>query len=171
MRILLLLAFVFASTGIWAQTAKGTKNGAAVAQSETSTKAILHVDQFLSALQSKSGGDSQVRSLLYEPQSAVYVETGNVKTYGENPVCLFTDVRSLSSLGTLNLPKTIELVSVKVKNLGELSGLNLASLSAFPRLQYVYIVSEVETQGPKIVAAVKDNDPRYSVFYNILSLK
>lgn len=171
MRMLLLLVFVFSAMDITAQTAKGTRSAAA-SQSESTVQAIVHVDQFLQSLQAaKPGNAKRVKSLLNDVQPSAYVEAGAVKTYGSSPVCLFTDVRSFSSLGSLNLPQSVEIVTVKFKNQSDLSAaLDLSVLSAFPRLQYVYLVSEVNVTGPKIISIVHNTDPRYSVFYNIPTL-
>ncbi|WP_191018663.1 hypothetical protein [Flavobacterium selenitireducens] len=167
MRMLLLLVFVFFAMDLSAQTDKGTRT-ASPSQQESNGKAIVHVDQFLSGQQARSGA-AQVRSLMNDVQPSTYVESGSVKTYGDDPVCLYTDVKSFSSLAALNVSQEVQMITVKFKSAGDLSSpLDFSVLSAFPKLQYVYLVSETNVAGPRLASLVKNNDPRYNVFYNIL---
>lgn len=167
MRMLLLLVVVFFAMDVSAQTGKSTRT-ASPSQNEPTAQAIVHVDKFLAAQQARSGA-AKVQSLMNDVQPSAYVESGSVKTYGDDPVCLYTDVRSFSSLGTLEVPRAVQMITVKFKTASDFSSpLDFSVLSAFPRLQYVYLVSETNVTGPKLVSLVKNTDPRYNVFYNIL---
>lgn len=168
MRMLLLLVFVFSAMDISAQAAASAKR-TAPSQSESSERTIVHLDQFLSGLQNRASESTYVKGLLYDVQPSAYLEAGSVKTYGDNPTNLFTDASSFAGIGSVQLPATIEIVTVKFKNQNDLTKpLNLSVLSAFPRLRYVYLLSEVKATGGQIVSIVKNVDPRYSVFYNSL---
>lgn len=172
--LLLLLVFAFPAMDLSAQAGRSTK---AASQNEPTTQAIVHVDQFIAALRNNSNRTSsaplRVESLIKDLQPASYVENGNVKTYGDNPVSVFTDAGSFASLAGLEVPKgTVEILTVKIKNQSDMSRpLDFAVLSSFPKLQYVYLVAEFATTQRDIVNMVRNNDPKLGVFYNFALTK
>ncbi|WP_290841412.1 hypothetical protein [Flavobacterium sp.] len=173
--LLLLLVFVFSAMDISAQAARGTRTNS---QNEATSQPIVHVDQFIAALrgsgQTRSAANTPLRveSLINDVQSSSYVENETVKTYGDNPVCVFTDAASFANLVSLNFPKRdVELITVKLKSQRDLSGLDFSTLSVFPNLKYVYLISEVATTERDIVNVVRNNDPKVSVFYNLARTK
>lgn len=172
--LLLLLVLVFSAMDLSAQAARGTKTAS---QNEPGNQNIVHVDQFIAAMRSDNGRTTgaplRVESLIKDLQPASYVENGSVKTYGGNPVCVFTDASSFASLAGAELPKRdVEMITVKIKSRNDMSRvLDFASLSAFPKLQYVYLVAEFSTTGREIAALVRNNDPKLGVFYNFALTK
>lgn len=172
--LLLLLVLVFSVFDTTAQTGRR-----AATTAEANNQAIVHVDQFIAALranaQTRNAANTPMRveSLINDAQPSSYAENGTVKTYGDNPVCVFSDVSSFANLASLNVPKAdIEIITVKIRNQRDLSGaLDFSSLSAFPKLKYVYLVAEFPAAERDIVNLVRNNDPKVSVFYNAAQTK
>jgi len=160
-RTLLLLIFVLSEMVVCAQA-----DNRAVSTPSTSRN-VLRADVFLSGRDQAE--NRHIQNLMNEVQASVYVESGNVKVYGNQPVCLFTDASSFATLGNLDVTRDIEMITVKFKKPSDLnSPLDFSLLSAFPKLRYVYLLSEITTTEPKMVSLVTQNVPRYNVFYNIL---
>lgn len=136
---------------------------------------ITHVDQFVSLLKS-SGNDvaaKHVQSLIKEVKPSAYASAGNVEVKGGTPVCLYVDAKTMSTIGALDMSKVdkkqIEMVVIKVNNAQDMNGgIDLTPFNDFPSLKYVYILAEYVTTAQSIIASVENNNPKYSVFYNIL---
>ena len=167
-KLLPLLAFVcFFATNMSAQLTSVSGAG---------SQSIMQVDDYIASLRpnetqrNATNPASHVKSLIQDSHEAAYVYSGTVKLYGDNPVALFTDVASLGAVSSApGLPKdNIEIITVKVGNAGQLSnGINVSSLTGFPSLKYVYIISQGNAGSAQIVSAVQNNNPAVDVFYKI----
>jgi hypothetical protein len=133
--------------------------------------ATLHGDASLRTMNSEA---ARIKSLVKDSHPAVYVESGVVKRFGDQPVSLFTNVRSMGILRThgAEVPKSdIEIVTIKISNASELSsGIDLSLFSDFPNLKYIYIVSGMNSTPSQIINAIHNNNPNYSVFYDITNI-
>jgi hypothetical protein len=85
------------------------------------------------------------------------------------PVNLFTDMNSLAQVDNLvTLKNNIEIVIIKIDNASQLnSSINLALLSNFKKLKYIYIASSIDISSSEIVNMITNYDEKYSIFYKI----
>ncbi len=133
--------------------------------------ALPSVGQFLASLPVNSSEATRVKSLLNDMHSSIYLRSGEVKNYGAQPLCLFTDVSSLSLMPSVAVSQrnSVEIITIKITDSSDFStGIGLYSFSIFPNLKYVYIISEIETTPRKIANMVSETKPSVKVFYNIL---
>ncbi|RZJ33162.1 MAG: hypothetical protein EOO51_14775 [Flavobacterium sp.] len=161
-----MLMFVLFSAGVSAQDSKKSVKAAP----------ITHMDQFLATLTS-SGNDQlaqRVKTLIKTPQPSVYVTPGNsVERGGGVPVSLYVDAKTMTTPGALDLSHVnkskVELVTIKINNAQDMNGgIDLSVFNDFPSLKYVYILAEYVTTEQGIIASVENNNPQYTVFYNVL---
>jgi hypothetical protein len=132
-----------------------------------------NVDSYLTNLE-KSGAESDalhVKHLLYDLQSAVYYysDYGTPKTYGDNPTALFTDINSISTLGSSSLQNDdIEIATIKIAANSDLNKtIDLASFSGFEKLKYIYIFSEIPANETAINNLLKNDSSKYVVIYTV----
>ena len=99
----------------------------------------------------------------------MYYFSGSVKTYGEKPKNLFTDIPSLNGISNADILKNnIELVVIKIKNAAELNSvIDLSVLSGYKNLKYIYVISGVSTAQENITRMIRNYEDKYSVFYKI----
>lgn len=162
-KLLLMVACALFCANLSAQTAKAAQPAP-----------VTHLNQFMSTLVS-SGNQAlanHLESLLKNVQPSAYATDANIEVRGGTPVCLYVDAKTLRN-GTFNpaaLDKTkIELVTIKINNAQDMNGgIDLSPFASFPKLKYIYILAEYVTTEQSIIASVENNNPQYSVFYNIL---
>jgi hypothetical protein len=130
------------------------------------------VDSYLSNL-GNSGQESKLthlKHLLYDLQSAVYSSsTGEINTYGEDPTALFSNINSLNNLNSsITAKDNIEIATVKIENSFDLNkSIDLSNFSGFEKLQYIFIISEVQTSPTVINNLIKNNSSKYVLIYKI----
>jgi hypothetical protein len=91
-----------------------------------------------------------------------------LKTFGDQPTALYTDVNSLANASSLVTSKeSIEMVTIRMERSADLRTIDLSLLSSFPNLKYVYLLSTVETTSSNLVNLVQNADNRFVVFYKI----
>ena len=112
---------------------------------------------------------NQVRDLITKVQPSSYFYAGEVKTYGEQPTHLFTDVTSLSQVdNSVALKQNIEIVTVRINTLNELNAtIDLNAFSNFPNLKYIYFISNIDTTSGTIASHLVNYNSRFNVFYKI----
>ncbi len=133
--------------------------------------AVLSIGQFMASLPANGSETTRVKSLLNDLHSSIYLRSGEVKTYGAQPLCMFTDVSSLNLISSVPLSQrnSVEIITIKITEAADFNaGIELASFSIFPNLKYVYIISEIETTPRKISDMLSQTKPSMKVFYNIL---
>lgn len=110
-----------------------------------------------------------IESLLSKVQPSIYLHSGIAKTYGEKPICLFTDIQSLSSLNNISIPKAnIEFVTITLQSQSDLnSTIDLKIFSDFKNLKYVQITSSIQTTEQSITKMILNNEEKYGVFFTI----
>ncbi|MBL0012275.1 MAG: hypothetical protein IPP30_00475 [Flavobacterium sp.] len=165
--LLVFLLILFSSINVSAQNQRVASSGESII---TEKKSFLNnlrsVEQSTRAPYSNS---QRLENLLTKVQHAVYYFSGTVKTYGDKPVCLFTDMQSLRNLNNPNIPKdNIELITIKVQSQSELnSSIDMNLFADFKNLKYLQIVSSVATTDAIISNMIRNNDEKYSVFFTI----
>jgi len=148
-----------------------------VAQNEISvTPVVMEVDSYVSSLKlteknspSSFSNAQNVEDLVYKLQSSVYFNSGNVKTFGENPRNFYTDIASLKGISSASLmKKDIEIVIIKINNTNDFnSNIDLSLFSDFYKLKSIYIVSSVNTTEQNIAKMFRNYYEQYSIFYKI----
>lgn len=137
---------------------------------------VMELKAYLTTLKSSNvnsrstnNSTQNVENLIYKVQPSIYFNSGEVKTYGEKPRNLFTDVRSLNRINNSNLLKNnIEIVTIKINSSNELnSTIDLSVFSSFKNLKYIYIVSNVSTTDKILSKMIVNYNEKYSVFYTI----
>ena len=110
-----------------------------------------------------------LKTLTTNVQPSVYCYSNSVNTYGDKPVNMFTDMNSLAQVDNLvTLKNNIEIVIIKIDNASQLnSSINLALLSNFKKLKYIYIASSIDISSSEIANMITNYDEKYSVFYKI----
>ena len=158
-RILLLVVFLFCGFSISAQT-----------------PAIKEVKSFLTDLKSRdqtskstSSSAQNLEDLLYKLQPSVYFNSGTPKTYGENPINLFTNISSLNRIANANFSKdNIEIVTIKIDKPSDLNTtIDLSLFESLEKLKYIYILSNVPTTEQGINRLISNNNDTYGLFYQI----
>ena len=168
--ILLLLVFLlilFSSINLSAQEQRSNS---------TEERKIAERKTFLSDLRmaeqsarSTYSNAQHIEHLLSKVQPAVYCYSGNIKTYGDKPTCLFTNVQSLNRLNDTTIQKdNIEMATIKIESQSDLSAtIDLNLFSDFKNLKYIQIVSTISTTEPIITRMIHNNEGKYSVFFKI----
>jgi hypothetical protein len=78
-------------------------------------------------------------------------------------------MNSLAQVDNLvTLKNNIEIVIIKIDNASQLnSSINLALLSNFKKIKYIYIVSSIDISTSEIANMITNYNEKYSVFYKI----
>ena len=110
-----------------------------------------------------------LEDLISNVQPSVYFYSGNVKTYGEKPKNLFTDLSSLNQLSNPSILKNnIEIIIISISNSNELnSTLDMSLFSSFKNLKYIYLTSKVNVTDRAISRMIQNNNEKYSVFFRV----
>lgn len=117
-----------------------------------------------------SGMDvTRLRDLVTKVQSSSYFFEGVVKTYGDVPTNLFTDLSSLSRVSnSIALKQNIEIATIRINTASELnSTIDLGVFSNFPNLKYVYFISSLNTTSDNIARNIVNYDSRFNILYKI----
>jgi hypothetical protein len=166
-KVILLLMFVFFYTNINAQLGTiGQQNDVVTV---TDINSLFSAAKKVTASPGTKLNAQNLKSLTSNVQQSVYCYSDTVNTYGDKPVDLFTDVHSLAQVDNLvTLKNNIEIVIIKIDNASQLNAtINLAMLSNFKKLKYVYIVSSVNTTADVIANMITNYNEKYSIFYKI----
>ncbi len=165
-RLLLLLIVIFFNVTISGQTRK---------MDEDAPK-IMEVQDFISTLKNKNPNTrkskpekTNLEKLLFDVQPSIYFNSGDAKTYGENPKNFFVDFQHLNKLKNSDLLiNNIEIVTIKINNKSELnSTIDLSVFSSFKKLKYVYITTVLSIDESVISKMIRNYDEKYTVIYGI----
>ncbi len=166
-KVILLLMFVFYYTGISAQNLS-------TIQEVSPTVPVTEITSFIDSA-SKSTNTSEltnaqnVKSLITLVHSSVYFYSGSLRTYGEKPKKLFTDLASMATISNSIIEKNnIEIIIIRIENSNQLSSsIDLSLLSSFKNLKYIYFTSSIPTSNESIARMISNYTDKYSVFYKI----
>ena len=111
----------------------------------------------------------RLRNLITQVQPSEYFYSGEVKSYGNTPTNLFTDLSSLSQVNSSNINKqNIEIVTIRISTASELnSTIDLAAFSNFTSLKYIYFISNANTTSENISSHIVNYNSRFNLFYKI----
>lgn len=155
-RVLILAIFTLFCTAISAQNGNTVK------------PIVKELDVYLSSIKSNDLNKfNYIESLLYNLQPSIYFYSGEVKTYGQNPNTLYTDINSMQDTDNLSIQKeNIEIVNLKILNTNE--KIDLSRFSNYNNLKYIYIVSKLNLTEQTIINMIHNYDEKYIVFYKNL---
>ena len=165
--LLVFLLILLSSKNLSAQEQKSTYN-------EENT--VTERKAFLSNLRASEqtarvtySNAQHIESLLSKVQPSVYFYSGILKTYGEKPTCLFTNVASLNSLNSANILKSnIEMATLRIDSQNDLTAtIDLKLFSEFKNLKYIQMVTTIPTSEQIVTKMISNNDGKYSVFFKI----
>lgn len=137
---------------------------------------ILEVNAYISSLKdiernnpSSFSNAKNVGDLVHTLQSSIYLNSGVVKTFGDNPKNMYTDLASLNGISSTSLSKSnIEIVIININNANDLnSKIDLSLFSSFYKLKFIYVVSRVNISPQNIAKMLVNYDDQYSIFYKI----
>jgi Mrp family chromosome partitioning ATPase len=162
----LLLVFVLMLMYMGAQAQAGQIS---LPAGETS---IMHVDQFLNSLRNVQGrgvsGAAAVESLITDLKPTLYVESGGVNAYGDEPATVVRAAAgSLQSILSLTPAQVQKVEMVIIRMPAGTSSVNLGVFAGFPSLKYIYLQSEVPVSSGVIANMVTNQNPNQQVFYSI----
>lgn len=169
---MILLMFILSCVNMFAQNSGASSN-------EETDITVFELNSFLNptTVSRKASAPSpvaqvnlrNVNDLIYNTQPSVYYYSGVVKTYGEKPRNLFTDLNSLSNLeSAISLKNNIEIVIIKLENSNQLnSNINLAVFSSFKNLKYIYFSTNFQTDANAITNMLSGDSEKYMVFYKV----
>ncbi len=162
-----LLLFLIGYNGTFAQSMSGEQQNIAV--NEIRTFISKHKTPSATSSRSQILDAQNLEELTSRVQSSIYINNGQMSTYGQKPRNLFLDVISLNQIDNLVSSKNnIEIVIIKINSVAELNTkINLTSLSNFKKLKYVYIVSNVNVTAQDISKMIVNYDEKYCIFYKI----
>lgn len=84
----------------------------------------------------------RLTSLLYEANSAVYFQNGEMNYYGENPVVLYVDFEQLGSIPMQSRKlQNVELVKIYMKT-NSPQQINSEVFRGLPNLEYVFLACD-----------------------------
>lgn len=147
------------------------------AQSENSvTPKVMEVKSYISTLKTAEQNSNlsfsnakNVEELVYTVQPSIYYYSGDLKSYGEKPKKLYTDIISLKSLSSADLLKNnIEIIILKIDKTSDFnSTIDLDLFSDFIKLKYIYIESSQIVSELNIAKIFLNYDEQYGIFYKI----
>ena len=117
----------------------------------------------------RTNNTDNLEDLVFNSQPSIYCYKGEVKTYGEKPKNLFTDVTSVHQLNDINMLKNnIEIVNINFNSASETNQfIDTNSFSTFKNLKYIYLVFNFQISDEKIRNIIRNHNDKYIVFYKI----
>ena len=165
-KVLLLLMFVNFCTNMFAQAR--LDNGDTPEIKELST--YLNSQRAMRLSSSNTYSDATyLEKIISEVQPSVYFFGGEVKTYGEKPKNLFTDLSSLPQLNHPNIQKNnVEIIIISINNTSDLNRtLDMSLFSNYKNLKYVFITSKVSISESNISSMLRNYNSAYSIYFKV----
>ncbi len=134
---------------------------------------IITKDAFLNSLSVSSTRNSteynNVLGLLNNSNSSLYLSNGQVRTYGQIPVCMYTDLTSLSIADRPDLPTNdIQLVTIKIGRASEITGpIDLTTICNYKNVKYIHIKLNFDMEASQLTRLIKNCNPKCVVFFSV----
>jgi hypothetical protein len=135
---------------------------------------IITKDAFLNSLSNSSTRYSSteynnVLGLLNNSNSSLYLSNGQVRTYGQIPVCMYTDLTSLSIADRPDLPTNdIQLVTIKIGRASEITGpIDLTTICNYKNVKYIHIKLNFDMEASQLTRLIKNCNPKCVVFFSV----
>ena len=165
-KVMLLLMFAMICANMSAQVRLESEDAPVIRELNT----FLNSERGMRLSSSNTYSDvKNLEDLISNVQPSVYFYSGNVKTYGEKPKNLFTDLSSLSQLSNPSILKNnIEIIIISISNSSELNGtLDMSLFSSYKNLKYIFLSSKVNVTDRTISRMIQNNNEKYSVFFRV----
>ena len=165
-KVMLLLMFAMICANMSAQVRLESEDAPVIRELNT----FLNSERGMRLSSSNTYSDvKNLEDLISNVQPSVYFYSGNVKTYGEKPKNLFTDLSSLSQLSNPSILKNnIEIIIISISNSSELNGtLDMSLFSSYKNLKYIFLSSKVNVTDRAISRMIQNNNEKYSVFFRV----
>jgi hypothetical protein len=108
---------------------------------------------------------AKLGSLSDDLNSRVYVNGGEVKAFGGNPVCAVVEGSSISAIYTENsFYNSVELIIIKIDKPG-LAPINLSALQNFPNLKYIKLRCAFPVTASQVESMVTGSNDAIIVCY------
>lgn len=132
------------------------------------TPQVKELDLYLSSLKSIDQNKfNYVDNLVHGLQPSIYFYSNVIKTYGEKPNTLYTDINSMQDSGNPGLLRdNIEIVNLKIINTND--KINLSKFSNYNNLKYIYVVSKINLNDQNVINMIRNYDEKYIIFYKTL---
>lgn len=155
-RVILLFVFSFFGTTILAQNGNST------------TPKVMELDVYLSSLKSIDQNKfNYIDNLVYGLQPSIYFYSNEIKSYGEKPNTLYTDVNSMKKADNADILKeNIEIVNLKITKINE--KIDLSYFSNYNNLKYIFIVSKLNLNDQNIINMIHNYDEKFIIYYKNL---
>lgn len=140
-------------------------------QKALSAKDVKPLTEVIAQLQSTDATTAaRLQTLVNNVQPSVFLSEASPKVYGQNPVCLITDVKSFAFANSAAaFSSDIEIVTFKMSDPKEFkSKIDLAVFSAYPKLRYIYILSETNASASQLAQMLKNADSHWIIIYAII---
>jgi hypothetical protein len=134
---------------------------------------IITKDAFLNSLSVSNTRNSteynHVLGLLNNSNSSLYLSNGQVRTYGQIPVCMYTDLASLSIADRPDLPTNdIEIVTIKIGRASEITGpIDLTTICNYKNVKYIHIKLNFDMEASQLTRLIKNCNPKCVVFFSV----
>lgn len=117
----------------------------------------------------RNSNTENLEDLIFKNQASIYFYNGEVKSYGEKPKNLFTEIASVDKLNQANMLKNnIEIVTINFNTPTEANQfIDTNSFSSFKNLKYIYLVFNFPITEIKISNIIRNPNDKYSVFYKV----
>jgi len=111
----------------------------------------------------------RLNDLVSQVQPSIYFYQSELKTFGNSPTNLYTDISSLGKINNFITEKqNIEIVTILINTERELNSvIDLAPFSNFPNLKYLYFISNINTTSENIASRISNYESRFKLFYKI----
>lgn len=165
-KVLLLLMFVNFCTNMFAQARLDNSDTPEIKELST----YLNSQRAMRLSSSNTYSDAAyLEKIISEVQPSVYFFGGEVKTYGEKPKNLFTDLSSLTQLNHPNIQKNnVEIMIISINNTSDLNRtLDMSLFSNYKNLKYVFITSKVSINESNISSMLRNYNSAYSIYFKV----
>lgn len=169
-KLILLLVFTFFCANTFSQEIRVNNDLPLIYEQDDFLANFRGNQRITSSTNTTSNSEFQnIENLLFKIQSSTYYYSGTVKTYGDNPKCLFTDTNSLTGIINANMLKNnIEIITIKVSTANDMNTIiDLSLFSSFTNLKYVKILINIDTTVENVSNMIRNNDNSFKVFYKI----
>jgi hypothetical protein len=142
---------------------------------EKSTPSVIRLDDYLKSISVSSDtptdkdAHNNLLSLIKDLKPTIYLKNGAVKTYGENPSVLRSDVASLKlAANSKSSMKDVEIVIINVDNPKDLEApIDLSFVTNLVKVRYVYLLLSFDVSSTTLSNWIGNVKQETVVLYTI----
>lgn len=144
------------------------------AQRTAQSNQIITKDAFLNSItasntRSSSAEYTTVLGLLNNSNASLYLSNGQARTFGQIPVCMYTDLTSLSIADRPDLPTNdIQIVTIKIARASDITGpIDLTTICNYKNVKYIHIKLNFDMEATQLARLIKNCNPKCVVFFSV----